>query len=120
MTSPAPTEKIVCYIILRPIEGMVYKKGREMFQGTQVLGFPGFGGYHVQETFGKQLGDAMIGRSGVVIAKVGRGYTAQIQLSKDSWKLSLQLSGTISRDRVDLSSPRQKLMELGAVRRSGE
>ena len=111
MTSPAPTEKIVCYIILRPIEGMVYKKGREMFQGTQVLGFPGFGGYHVQETFGKQLGDAMIGRmhlsnfsggrSGVVIAKLGRGYTAQIQLSKDSWKLSLQLSGTISRDRVD-------------------
>ena len=56
MTSPAPTEKIVCYIILRPIEGMVYKKGREMFQGTQVFGFPGFGGYHVQETFGKQLG----------------------------------------------------------------
>ena len=105
--------------------------GRGMFGGAQVHGSPSFGAYRGEEAVGQQFVEGMTGKRhpsnmssggrsggpnnsrervhGSSPAQTGAGF---LEMKTPAVWYHKQ------KDRVDRSSPQQKLMELGAARRS--
>ena len=128
MTSPVHRDKM-----RRPETyggGMV---GRGMFGGAQVHGSPSFGAYRGQEAVGQQFVEGMIGkRHPSNMSSGGRregGPNNSRERVLHGSRPAQRETGFLEKktpavwyhkqkDRVDRSSPQQKLMELGAARRS--
>merc|ERR1719431_2393651 len=109
--------------------GGMNNEGRGMFGGAQVHGSPGFGTNQVQDVFGHPFGEGLVGKrhaSNISDGRSGGGYNKgreRFHGSSPAQKGFLEMKTPAvwyhkQRDRVDRNSPHQKLMELGAVRRS--
>ena len=126
MTSPVPREKIRRQ---ETYGGGMVNDGRGMFGGAQVHGSPGFGTNRGQEAFGQQFGEAMVGKrhsSNISSGGMSGGHNKsreRLHGSSPAQTGFLEMKTPAvwyhkQKDRVDRNSPQQKLMELGAVRRS--
>ena len=121
MISPVPQNKMRIHETNGG--GMV---GRGMFGGAQVHGVPDRG----QEGVGQQFGEGMVGkRHSSYLASGGRREGGHNNRKERLHGSSPAQTGFLEmktpavwyhkqKDRVDRSSPQQKLMELGAARRS--
>jgi len=129
MTSPAPRENMRMLKNQEAIRGGINNEGRGLFGGAQVLGSPGFGTNQVQNTFGQQFGETLVGKRHSSNISDGRSGGGHIKSRERILGSSPAQTGFLEmktpavwyhkqKDRVDRNSPHQKLMELCAGRRS--
>merc|ERR1712179_68494 len=127
MTSPGPQMRI--FQKQEAFGGGVINKEQGMFGGAQVLELPGFRTHQVQDVCGQQFGEDIVGMRHSFNKSGGGSGDGRITSRERNHGSSPAQTRFLEmktpavwyhkqKDRVDRNSPQQKLLELGAVRRS--